>query len=46
MNKKLKKEITRMRIPRYESRINENCEKIFKKKKIKSSSLLKCHNKR
>lgn len=35
MNKKLKKEITRMRIPRYESRINENCEKIFKKKKDK-----------
>lgn len=35
MNKKLKKEITRMRIPRYESRINENCEKILKKKKDK-----------
>jgi len=34
MNKKLKKEISRMRIPRCKSRINENCEKIKKKDKV------------
>ena len=34
MNKKLKIEISRMRIPRCESRINENSEKSLKKDKV------------
>lgn len=34
MSTKLRKEIHRMRIPRCESRINENCERRLKKDKV------------